>query len=111
MDVTPREVRVYQTPQGRTPYADWFESVRDERAKQRIQARLARVRSGNLGQTNRVGGGVQELKLDYGPGYRVYFGLDGQTLVILLIGGDKRTQHEDIQQAKAYWADYKATTR
>ncbi len=73
----------------------------------RVLARLARVRRGNLGDCKSVGEGVSELRVDYGPGYRVYFAQKGQTLVILLCGGDKRTQEKDIQRAKQYWHDYK----
>ena len=68
---------------------------------------MPRIRLGNFGYTRSVGQGVHELKIDYGPGYRVYFGQDGTKLVILLCGGDKRTQNADIKAAKAYWAAYK----
>ena len=88
------------------PYLDWIESLRDRRAKQKIDARIGRVRLGNFGHARGVGEGVFELKIDYGPGYRVYFGQDGRELIILLCGGDESTQNGDIQQAKAYWADY-----
>ncbi len=74
----------------------------------RIDARLARVQLGNFGDTKGVGEGVLELRIDYGPGYRVYLGRDGSAVVILLLGGDKRTQSKDIDTAKKYWADYKA---
>jgi putative addiction module killer protein len=107
MAAVEREVRVYRTPDRREPFNLWLDRLRDARAVQKIQARIARVRLGNLGQTRSVGEGVQELKIDYGPGYRVYFGQDGQTLVILLCGGDKSTQDADIRSAKQYWARYK----
>src|SRR5438045_3961645 len=106
MEARERQVRIYATPQGRTPYMEWFNSLRDARAKQKIDARIGRVRLGNLGQTRAVGEGVFELKIDYGPGYRVYFAQDGVQLVILLCGGDKRSQNADIRQAKAYWTQY-----
>jgi putative addiction module killer protein len=102
MEAQDRPVSIYRTPAGRVPYLDWFQALRDQRAKQKIQARLARVRLGNLGHTRAVGQGVLELKIDYGPGFRVYFGQDGPNLIILLCGGDKSTQDADIQQAKAY---------
>jgi putative addiction module killer protein len=73
----------------------------------RIRARIARVRLGNLGNCEPVGGGVLELKINYGPGYRVYFGQVGMKLVILLCGGDKSSQAEDIRRAIEYWEDYK----
>lgn len=72
-----------------------------------ILARLARVRLGNLGDCKPVGEGVSELRVDYGPGYRVYFGQKGRTLVVLLCGGDKRTQDRDIRLAKLYWREFK----
>lgn len=73
----------------------------------RILARLTRVRQGNLGDCKTVGEGVSELRVDYGPGYRVYLGQQGRTLVVLLCGGDKRTQDRDIRLAKQYWREFK----
>jgi putative addiction module killer protein len=74
----------------------------------RVMARLERVELGNLGDHRGVGDGVFELKIDFGPGYRVYFGLDGSELVVLLIGGAKKTQRRDIEIAKQYWRNYNA---
>jgi putative addiction module killer protein len=71
-------------------------------------ARLKRVELGNLGDHHGVGEGVYELRIDFGPGYRVYFGEDGKRLVVLLIGGTKKTQRRDIETAKRYWSDYNA---
>lgn len=102
-----KTISIYRNPRGRCPYLEWFSSLRDSRARQRIQARLARVRLGNLGHTNSVGEGVQELKIDFGPGSRIYFGQDGEALVILLCGGDKSSQAEDIENAKLYWQHYR----
>jgi len=107
MEACERQVRIYRTRAGRVPYLEWIESLRDRRTKQKIDARIARVRLGNLGHTRTVGEGVTELKIDHGPGYRVYFGQDGQELVILLCGGDKSTQDADIRQARTYWTAYK----
>jgi len=104
---TEREIRIYRTSDRRLPYSDWFDRLRDERARQKIQARIARLRIGNLGQSRSVGEGVFELKIDHGPGYRVYFGQDGSQLVLLLCGGDKSTQAADIRNAQAYWLQYK----
>ena len=83
-----------------------MDSLRDQRARARIRARIVRVRLGNLGNCEPVGDGVLELKIDYGPGYRVYFGQVGMKLVILLCGGDKSSQAEDMR-AIEYWEDYK----
>jgi len=107
MEAQERQVRIYRTRDGRVPYLQWFTGLRDARAQQKIDARIGRIRLGNLGQTRGVGAGVGELKVDYGPGYRVYFGQDGATVVILLCGGDKSTQRADIEQAKLFWAQYR----
>ncbi|MDO8630241.1 MAG: type II toxin-antitoxin system RelE/ParE family toxin [Phycisphaerales bacterium] len=81
--------------------------MRDGRAVARILARLARVRSGNVGDCKPVGEGVSELRVDYGPGYRVYLGQHGQKLVVLLCGGDKGSQQRDIRLAQTYWRKFK----
>jgi putative addiction module killer protein len=80
-------------------YLEWFESLKDKRAKARIDVRIRRVSLGNFGDVRPVGKGVSELRIDYGPGYRVYFTQHGNNLVILLCGGDKSAQTHDIQQA------------
>ena len=80
-------------------YADWFADLRDRQARARIDVRIRRLSLGNPGDVRPVGEGVSELRIDYGPGYRVYFVQRGLTLVILLAGGDKRTQNQDIQTA------------
>jgi putative addiction module killer protein len=102
-----REVRIYRSAVGREPFSDWLDRLRDERARQKIQARITRLRLGNLGIARSLGDGVHELKIDYGPGYRVYFGQDRAYLVILLCAGDKRSQDADIRNAKALWKQYK----
>jgi putative addiction module killer protein len=106
VDAVERDVRIYRTADRRTPFLEWLDGLRDERARQKVQARIAPLRLGNPGHTRSVGGGVMELKIDFGPGYRVYFGQDGPTIVILLCGGDKSTQKTDIRNAKGYWARY-----
>ena len=107
MLITPKELLAYRTREGRTPFNEWLDELDDQNIVARVLARLARVRRGNLGDCKSVGEGVSELRVDYGPGYRVYFAQKGQTLVILLCGGDKRTQEKDIQRAKQYWHDFK----
>ncbi|CAM5771947.1 hypothetical protein LMIY3S_03679 [Labrys miyagiensis] len=82
-------------------FSKWIRSVRDQNAVGRIQIRIRRLSLGNFGDVKSVGEGVSELRIDYGPGYRVYFVRRGEAIVILLCGGDKRTQDEDIKRAKA----------
>lgn len=89
------------------PFDQWLGELNDKSATARILARLARVRLGNLGDFKSVGDGVSELRVDCGPGYRIYFGQKGRTLVVLLCGGDKRTQDRDIRLAKRYWREYR----
>lgn len=97
MLVTPKEIEVFRTKAGGVPFEDWLDDLKNKKAVARVLARLARVRQGNLGDCKSVGEGVSELRVDCGPGYRVYFGQKGQTLVVLLCGGDKRTQDRDIR--------------
>jgi putative addiction module killer protein len=80
-------------------YAQWLDSLRDIHARARVQVRVERLAAGNPGDVRPVGEGVSELRIDYGPGYRVYFTISGRTVIILLAGGDKRTQAVDIKTA------------
>jgi len=80
-------------------YANWFDSLRDRKARARIDVRIRRLSLGNPGDVKPIGSGVSELRIDYGPGYRVYFVQRGPILIILLAGGDKRTQERDIKKA------------
>lgn len=105
------EVRQYQTANGRRPIVEWLESLRDGTARARILARVDRLSVGLPGDWKGVGEDVHELRIDHGPGYRVYCGHDGEALILLLCGGDKGRQAEDIQRARAYWKDYKARKR
>lgn len=82
-------------------FSEWLQSLRDERAKARIQIRIERLATGNPGDVQAVGEGVSELRINYGPGYRVYFKREGNQIVLLLCGGDKSTQAADIKRAKA----------
>lgn len=111
MDVVKKSVSLYLTASGESPFEDWFDGLWDIRAKHRILARIARVRAGNLGDWKSVGDGVRELRIDYGPGYRIYVGQDGERVIILLSGGDKKRQQQDIAKAKAYWHDYQESER
>jgi len=88
---------------GSAPFVDWFSTLRDRNAHARISARLNRVKLGNFGVVKALGNGVMELKIDYGPGYRIYYAMNDKTVVLLLIGGDKSTQNQDVKIAKSYW--------
>ena len=102
-----KQVLIYEDPSGKAPYSEWLKGLRDKRAAAKIDIRIERIKLGNLGFWQPVGGGVGELKIDYGPGYRVYFGQIGSTIVVLLNGGDKKTQIKDIPKAKEFWQDFK----
>ena len=101
-----RELEIYVTEEGRAHFTEWLDSLRDIRGRVKIRTRLDRVQLGNFGDRASVGEGVEELRIDFGPGYRVYFGQAGTKVVLLLCGGDKSTQTQDILQAKSYWKDY-----
>ena len=104
------ELRYYQTSAGEQPFVEWLQGLADRQARTRIEARLARLAVGNFGDVEPVGEGVSELRIDWGPGYRVYFSRVSQVIVLLFCGGDKRTQQKDIKRAKEYLEDYKART-
>ena len=101
------EVVVYETGDGRAPFDEWFRAL-DVQAALKVTTAIARIETGNLGDVKPVGQGVSERRLTFGPGYRLYFGRDGQKLVVLLTGGTKKRQSKDVEQAQAFWADYKA---
>lgn len=101
-----KQVIFYQVATGKEPFNDWLSDLRDPQTRRRILNRLLRVESGNYGDYKSLKDGVFELRLDFGPGYRVYFGEDRDTIVVLLCGGDKSSQARDIERAKAYWKEY-----
>jgi putative addiction module killer protein len=101
------EVFRYQTASGEEPVTDWLQSVRDKQAQAKVRIRLKRLEAGIFGDCESVGEGVMELREHLGAGYRVYFGRHGQSVVILLCGGSKKTQSSDIRKAREYWADWK----
>src|SRR6266446_7907226 len=100
------QILEYLDSAGNSPYRDWFESLNAEAAA-KVTVALTRIELGNLSNVKGVGAGVQEFRIDFGPGYRVYFGKDGDRLVILLAGGTKSRQQKDIATAQERWADYK----
>jgi putative addiction module killer protein len=101
------EIRHYTTASGKDVFESWLAALRDDRAEAKIDARINRLTRGNFGDRKPVGGGVWELRIDYGPGYRVYYAMVGHTCVLLLCGGDKRKQSTDITKAIDYLRDYK----
>ncbi len=100
------DVREYLTPEGKSPFGAWFADL-DAHPAAKVAVALARIEQGNLSNVKGVGGGVFEFRLDFGPGYRIYFGKAGETIVILLAGGTKTRQQRDIEDARARWQDYK----
>jgi putative addiction module killer protein len=90
---------------GRIPFREWLTEL-DTTTKARVQARILRFETGNLGDHKDVGGGVSEARLDFGPGYRVYFGRSGREVILLIVGGDKKTQKKDIKRARELWSRY-----
>lgn len=111
LETRPREIEIYTTQNGRKPFTVWFESLRDARAQGKIEARLISLESGNLGDYKSVGGGVYELRIHVGKGYRIYFGEVDNTGILLLCGGDKSSQQRDIERAKTFWNDFKERQR
>ena len=107
MKTCPVTLEYYITEAGKVPFKDWLESLKDINSRAKIRIALDRVRLGNLGHAKSVGEGVHELKINYGSGYRVYYAFAGNTIVLLLLGGDKSSQTKDIARAKEYWKDFK----
>jgi putative addiction module killer protein len=105
------EVRRYVTRAGKDVFGDWLARLADNRARARILARIDRLAVGNFGDSKPLRGGVSELRIDWGPGYRVYYGMIGKACVLLLCSGDKRKQSSDIQRALEYLRDYRERTQ
>ena len=105
------ELKYYQTVDGRVPFREWRESHADHKAAAAIRSRLMRIQRGLFGDCKPVGDGVLEFRIDLGPGYRGYFFRSGQQAILLLCGGDKRTQDRDIENARRYRRDYEQRTR
>lgn len=106
-EIRPKHVLIYVDADGSEPYTDWINSLKDRKGRERIMTRIQRLEYGLYGDCEPVGEGVFELRMFFGPGYRVYFGEDEDNIVILLCGGDKSTQLQDIKAAKQYWKDFR----
>ena len=104
------QVLEYTTDDGTSPFAQWFGRL-NARAALKVRRAIAQLEVGNWSNTKSIGGGVRERVIDFGPGYRVYFGRDGQEVVILLGGGTKKRQQKDIDAAKELWSHFKARKR
>ena len=106
MQIRPREILHYTTPSGRNPYRQWYTRIKDQKTQIVISNRISRLRSGIFGDYKRLRKDLYELRIRYGPGYRVYFGAFQNDVVILLCGGTKGTQQRDIIRAQNYWNDF-----
>jgi putative addiction module killer protein len=108
MEAYERDVRTYETEEGKVPFSLWLKGLRDVKARAIIRNRINRLRIGNFGDCKSVGEGVFELRVNFGPGYRIYFALEGDQVVILLWGGEKDSQTSDIAKAKEFWSNYRS---
>lgn len=103
-------VELYATHSGVVPFERWLQGLRDRTTRAKIRVQIDRLSLGNFGRCRYLKAGLGELRIDWGPGYRVYFGRMGATAVLLLCGGDKSTQAQDIRRAEEYWDDYRRRT-
>ena len=102
------EIRRYRSPDGDEPFTRWLSALPDRQARARILVRIERLEVGNFGDSKFIREGVSELRIDWGPGYRVYFGRAGTSQIVLLCGGDKRKQDADIEKAIELWREYES---
>ena len=105
------EVRHYLTAAGDDPFDEWICALQDRQARIRIVKRIDRLERGLFGDVEFCGEGVWELRVDWGPGYRVYYARSGRQIILLLLGGDKRKQDQDIKRAKEYWHEYQQRSK
>ena len=104
--MTEKDIIYYTTENEKEPFSGWLEKLKDTKTQLRIERRIQRLSIGHYGDYKAVGDGVLELRYHFGSGYRVYFAEEGDTLVVILVGGDKGMQSDDIDKAKEYWQDY-----
>ena len=104
--VKPHKVVIYADQNGIEPFSEWLYNLKDGLYRQRILSRIRRLEQGNFGDCEQIGEGLSELRLFFGPGYRVYFGREADSIVLLLCGGDKSSQKKDIKRAKTIWQEY-----
>jgi putative addiction module killer protein len=103
----PRQIELYVTDDGKIPFSDWLNSIKDSRLRNEVRNRLDRVLLGNFGDHKSVGDDVYELRITYGAGYRIYYAEAEGKIIVLLCAGDKSSQTPDVLKAKTYWLDYK----
>ncbi len=101
------EIREFLTDEGRNPFRTWMKSLKDKEIKARVRTRLTRVALGNLGDSKSLSSGLYEIRFTIGAGYRIYYCMDGEAIVILLCAGDKSSQTKDIERARGYLDSYK----
>lgn len=107
MKIKQRRVDYYSTPSGKQPARDWLLSIKDKLTQAILFKRIRQAGEGQFGHNRSVGDGVNELKINYGPGYRIYYGIHQDELILILMGGSKGTQQMDIKKARAYWLVWK----
>jgi len=105
------ELRHYVDPTGQDPFVQWLDNLKDRQAQARIAMRLTRLENGNFGDCKPIGDGIWELRVDWGPGYRVYYAIEGKHVVLLCEGWDKRTQTADIARAIARWNEWQTRSK
>ena len=101
------EIREYVSRDGKAIFTEWWRKLRDPQARDRIHIHIDRLTLGNTGDSKSLGNGIHELRIHYGPGYRVYYGKTGKRIILLLCGGNKASQQQDVKRAKHYWEDYR----
>ena len=105
------QIKILETENGKSPFNDWLLGLKDIKARALVRAKLARIQLGHMGDAKSLGDGVYELRIFYGPAYRVYFGIEENAIVILINGGDKGSQKRDIVKAKVLWSRYLYETK
>lgn len=102
-----KQILFYRTSEGKEPFSNWFQTLKDKKLRAQIKNRLERVAVGNYGDYKSIGDGIYELRIHYGAGYRLYFVEKNKMIILFLMGGIKKNQVKDIQKAKAYWIDFR----
>jgi putative addiction module killer protein len=107
------DVILYAASDGKIPFQKWLDEIKDQKTKRTILLRIQRIRQGNFGDAKMLANsdGIRELRIDFGPGFRIYFSRVEEKIILLLIGGDKSTQWKDIEKAKVFLEDYKRLKR